>query len=137
MIVISQKRDDFWLFRCYDLGGSGSYNGWYATLPVYVQTEIDNVLEILAATREWPKELAKELRGSCEGLAEIIIELLGPDEQPVPYRLLGFFGPERRQFTLLFGFRKKIDSDYGPACRSALVRKEGVLKDGNRAPACE
>jgi hypothetical protein len=137
MIIISQKRDDFWLFRCYALGGTGSYNGWYASLPVQVQTEIDNVLEILAATRKWPKELAKELDGSCEGLAEIIVELLGADEQSEHYRLLGFFGPGRMDFTLLFGFRKTTASDYGAACRSALTRKEGVIRDGRRAPPCE
>jgi hypothetical protein len=137
MIIISQKRDDFWLFRCYALGGTGSYNGWYASLPVQVQTEIDNVLEILGATRKWPKELAKELEGSCEGLAEIIVELLGADEQSEHYRLLGFFGPGRMEFTLLVGFRKTTDSDYGAACRSALTRKEGVIRDGRRAPPCE
>jgi hypothetical protein len=105
--------------------------------PVQVQTEIDNVLEILAATRKWPKELAKELDGSCEGLAEIVVELLGADEQSEHYRLLGFFGPGRMDFTLLFGFRKTTASDYGAACRSALTRKEGVIRDGRRAPPCE
>jgi hypothetical protein len=89
------------------------------------------------ATRKRPKELAKELDGSCEGLTEIIVELLGADEQPEHYRLLGFLGPGKMEFTLLFEFQKRIDSDYGAACRSALIRKEGVLRDGRRAPPCE
>jgi hypothetical protein len=137
MIIISQKRDDIWLFRCYDLGGSSSYGGQYDALPIYVQTEIDSVLEILVATRTWPETLSKELRGSCYGLVEIIVELLGPDDQPEHYRLLGFYGPDKMEFTLLFIMKKETDSDYGPACRSALPRKDGVIKDGRRAPPCE
>jgi hypothetical protein len=140
MIVISQKCDDIWLFRCYAAGGVGSYNGWYAGLPEEVQTEIDNVLDILAATRHWPNgkgELTEEMRGSCEGLVEIRIEFPGADERPAHYRILGFVGPGKMEFTLLLGFKEKNISDYGPACRSALGRKEGVIKDGNRAPPCE
>jgi hypothetical protein len=137
MIIISQKCDDIWLLRCYALGGSASYSGQYEASPVYVQTEIDAALEILRPTRLWPETLCKELRGSCDGLAEIIVELLGPNDRPEHYRLLGFFGPDRMEFTLLFILRKEADSDYGPACRSALQRKEGVLKDGQRAPPCE
>ena len=137
MIIISQKRDDFWLFRCYAVGGVGSYNGWYASLSVRVRTEIDNVLDILAATRNWPEELGKELRGACDGLAEIIVEVPGTDETTDNYRLLGFFGPEQMEFTLLFGFKKENNSDYGAACRSALTRREGVVRDGRRAPPCE
>lgn len=137
MIIISQKRDDIWLLRCYDLGGSASYKGQYDALPVYVQTEIDTVLEILAATRFWTEPLCKELRGACDGLAEIIVELLGPNDQPEHYRLLGFFGPDRLEFALLWILKKDTDSDYGPACRSALTRKEGVIRDGRRAPPCE
>jgi hypothetical protein len=140
MVVLSQKRDDFWLFRCYALGGAGSYNGWYAALPVEVQAEIDNVLDILAATRKWPNgpdEITEEMRGACTGLVEIRIEMPGPDDTILHYRLLGFFGPGKREFTLLCGFRETNVSDYGPACRSALTRKDGVLKDGRRAPPCE
>jgi len=139
-MIISQKRDDFWLFRCYALGGAGSYNGWYAALPVEVQTEIDNVLDILAATREWPNgpgELTEEMRGACRGLMEIRVDVPGPNETTLRYRLLGFFGPGKGEFTLLYGFVETNVSDYGPACRSALTRKDGVLKDGTRAPPCE
>jgi hypothetical protein len=140
MIIISQKRDDFWLFRCYAVGGVGSYNGWYEALAVQVQTEIDNVLDILAATRQWPNgkgKLTEEMRGACEGLVEIRIEFPDADEKPEHYRILGFIGPGKMEFTLLFGFKETNISDYGPACRSALIRKEGVIRDGNRAPPCE
>ena len=140
MIIISQKRDDIWQFRCYVAGGAGSYDGWQAGLPEEVQTEIDNVLDILAATRHWPNgpnELTEEMRGACEGLVEIRIEFPGADERQEHYRILGFAGPGKMEFTLLLGFKETNTSDYGPACRSALRRKEGVIKDGNRAPPCE
>jgi hypothetical protein len=38
--------------------------------------------------------------------------------------------------VLLFGFRKRGGSDYGPACRSALNRKRGVKRNGQRARPC-
>lgn len=56
--------------------------------------------------------------------------------QPRCFRILGFTGPEKKQFTLLVGFEKITGSEYAVECPKALQRKKGVLKDGTRAPQC-
>jgi hypothetical protein len=37
---------------------------------------------------------------------------------------------------LLYGFRKRGEPDYGPACHAARNRKAGVERDGRRARPC-
>jgi hypothetical protein len=78
----------------------------------------------------------KPLRGVCEGLTEIKIDFrLGETE--VHLRILGFVGPGRNEFTLLTGFRKeKSNAIYGAECSKAHERKDGVMRDGRRAPPC-
>jgi hypothetical protein len=98
MFIISQKRDDFWLLRCYAPGGVGSYNGWYASLPIHVQTEIDNVLEILVATRNWPNgpnEITEEMRGACTGLVEIRVNVQGQMKRHCAIDCLDFLVREK------------------------------------------
>jgi len=148
-----QKSNDLWRFKCYDPGGQGGIHDWYDNLPEDVQAEVDAALETLGNTRgEWPTVLHERLRGACYPLAEIKIEVDQDDlddeardiregageseDRKNHYRILGFEGPGRREFTLLCGFKKENNSDYGPACRSAKQRREGVIKDGQRARPC-
>lgn len=82
----------------------------------------------------------KPLRGKCRGLTEILIDFeIDRDDhhasrKQVHIRILGFGTAD--DFVLLFGFRKRGGSDYGPACRSALNRKRGVKRNGQRARPC-
>jgi hypothetical protein len=78
----------------------------------------------------------KPLRGACEGLTEIKIDFtLG--ETKIHLRVLGFAGPNKEEFTLLTGFQKeKSNAIYGVECAKAHERKEGVIRDGRRAPPC-
>ncbi len=135
-----------WQIRCYrPTGDSGGFRSWYDTLIEAVQAEIDAVLELLETSRPpWPETLYAPLHGSCEGLVEIRIEFLseGDDsndsddegEEPEQYRILAFEGPDQRELTVLYGFKKTTNADYGPACRAALNRRDGVKKDVRRAP---
>jgi|SRR5882672_386212 len=146
MAKISQKSNDYWTFRCYGShGGERGIHAWYGGLRPEVQAAFDAAMETLAASRRstWPG-LYEELRGSGEGLTkiEIAVPKLGADpdseddDDMEQHRILCFEGPNRNEITLLYGFEKNIDSDYGPAIRSALKRKDGVLRDGNRAQPC-
>ena len=97
-----------------------------------MQAEISSTIEILAVLPDWSKSAAYEdLEGKCEGLGEVKV-----DVADLCIRLLGFKGPGKREFTLLLGFAKRTNSDYATHCPRALKRKEGVLKDGRRAPIC-
>lgn len=141
MPSLSQKSDDAWTFRCYAAKGQGgSFDGWYASRTPEVQAEIDAALEILAKARKWELPYFDNLHGACEGLGEIRIDVTresASGEKRECYRILGFNGPERRDFTLLCGFLKVTGSEYSRECRKAHRRKDGVTKDGRRASICE
>jgi len=121
-----------WILRCYRAGRGGGFEDWYDLQAPEIQAEIDATLDILV----WQRDLSEnstyeDLRGKCRGLGEIRVDVADGK-----FRILGFKGPGRREFTLLVGFRKKTNADYGVECPKALRRKEGVKKDGKRAPVC-
>jgi hypothetical protein len=118
-----------WTYRCYCLGQDGGFRSWYDSQDAELQAKIDYTLELLSAVSDWSQsQFYEDLRGACEGLGEIKV-----DTATRCCRLLGFRGPGRRDFTLLCGFIKVANADYGRECPRALKRRDGVLKDGERA----
>jgi hypothetical protein len=103
--------------------------------------ELDQALNMLSRQRSWGLPEFKELDGACAGLEEIRIDIrvAVPNEEDRfrCFRILGFSGPERRQFILLVGFEKITGSEYAVECPKALQRKKRVLRDARRAPRCE
>lgn len=57
----------------------------------------------------------------CHGLKEIRIQY-----NNMQYRVLGFFGTDKGQFTMLHGFIKQGDSDMKNGCNLALKRMKKV-----------
>lgn len=126
-------------FRCYDpsANGSGGIHTWYNGLDPVFRAEIDSALELLVLEKsldDTPE--VKVLRGICAGLTEIKIDFkIGKTD--INLRILGFEGPDKNEFTLLSGFQKnKNNAVYGAECSKAIERKEGVIRDGRRAPPC-
>ena len=126
-------------FRCYDpsSNGSGGIHAWYSQLSPEFRAEVDSVMELLSLEQFFtgiPE--VKPLRGACEGLTEIKIDFsLGATE--IHLRILGFDGPDKEEFTLLSGFQKvRNNAVYGVECARAHERRDGVLRDGRRAPPC-
>jgi len=126
-------------FRCYDpsANGGGGIHGWYSGLSPEFRAEIDATLELLALDRDLDAvEQVERLHGACEGLTEIIVDFCVRKTE-VHIRILGFDGPGRDEFTLLTGFEKEKDNAiYGYYCPQAHQRKQGVMRDGRRAPPC-
>ncbi len=89
--------------RCYTLPQSGrGIHTWYDGLGGEIRAAIDAALESLAEETDWDDlQQFKRLRGKCRGLSEIVVDV---GERHI--RILGFDGPTRGQFTLLFGFEK-------------------------------
>jgi hypothetical protein len=144
-------------FRCYNRSrvNDGGRDGWRTPLPREFDNEVDAALEVLQFHRSLDDErYFKALRGRCDGLIEVRINFqLEPDDPrlqselarrrsrqrrpktpEVHIRILGFGTAE--DFILLYGFRKRGERDYGPACRSALNRRQGVMRNGRRAAPC-
>ena len=110
-------------------------HAWYAAQTPFAQGAIDAALEDIIDERSLENlPQFKALHGVCDGLDEILIDL----DEVLQYRILCFRGPNRGELTLLFGFEKsgRGNVDYGPHCWAANRRKEGVIKDGRRAPQC-
>ena len=134
MQLVSQKSDDIPDLRCYTLPKSGrGLHVWYDSLPGQIRAAIDAALESLEYEDDWNDlPQVKRLRGACRGLTEILV-----DVENRHFRILGFEGPWRGAFTLLFGFEKPRGSrDYGAACVTAHHRRRGVEHDARRAAPC-
>ena len=127
-------------FECYDPSsdGTGGFHAWYASLSAVFQAQVDTALEDLALERNVSSaKIIESLHGACAGLLEIKIDF-GPDEDHLTSLRILCFERSRRTLTLLVGFEKTPTAiSYGPHCRSALERKNGVTRDGRRAKPCQ
>jgi hypothetical protein len=132
-----------WTFRCYDPSkdGRGGFHGWYDALTGDVMAEVDRALDILSRERTWGLPTYKDRLGRCLGLGEIRIDIsIGASndkDRLRRFRILGFLGPGRREFSLLVGFEKITGAEYAVECPKAYHRMNGVIRDGSRAPSCE
>jgi hypothetical protein len=128
-----------WAFRCYckpsnGVQGADVIDSWYRLQDEEVQAELDAILEFFQnrPNAEWRRPKFDTLTGkTCQGLREIRVNVASG-----AYRILGYFGPVRQDFTLLIGFQKKTESDTEHNCKIAQLRKREVDNDGARARRC-
>lgn len=119
-----------WTFRTYvDPNGAEAVAEWYEAQSPKVQAAFDRRLAFLQQRRpdEWRDPLSKQLHGACDGLVEIRFKA-----ERVQHRPLGFFGPGRWEFTVLF-FATEKGGRFDPrdACEIALRRRDAVVSDPN------
>lgn len=135
MPEISQISDEIFTFRCYiSAEGVDEIDKWRRVQPAAVRAKADVVLGNLATTpKKWWRrkpfaQLDVDGEGPCRGLSEVRIILLSKEDPPeeTHYRILGYFGPKLKQFTLLVPFAKDDDPDYGQSCPTAQARREDV-----------
>jgi hypothetical protein len=124
-----------WLFKSYlDENGADVIANWYATeLNVKEQARFDKLLEHFRDNEqtEWGGNYFKPLSG-YDGIFEIRFEV-----QNILWRPLGFFGPNRSEFTILVGAREKGDAFIPKSApNTALKRRDIVLKDNSRSYEC-
>jgi hypothetical protein len=123
-----------WTFRCYvSPNGRDMIADWYGRQTEQVQAAFDVAREYLVQrTRdEWRRPDFDLLSGNMREIGEIRLKV---DKQ---YRILGFFGPGRSEFTLLIGASKK-GKTYNPVgtLDSALERMAQVKADGRCSRVC-
>jgi hypothetical protein len=121
-----------WTFRCYiSPSGRDVIGDWRSCQTEPVKAAIDVVLEYLRQRPrdEWRRPDFDLLSGKMRQIGEIRLK-----EDKRQYRIFGFFGPGRSEFTLLIGASKKGNS-YSPkeARVTALKRMAQVINDGNRS----
>src|SRR5215831_6919159 len=123
--------------RCYDPSDDqdGGLYAWYSRESPSVRAAIDQVLRLLSLeTSVAAAPQLKPLRKNLAALVEVKIDFEQGGKK-VNVRILGYEnGPH--ELVLLVGFRKTGNAGYGPAGRSALHRREGVMRDERRAVSC-
>jgi hypothetical protein len=88
-----------WTFRCYVLpSGRDAINDWYGRHTAGVQGALDVSLEFLGQRmrNDWRRPEFDMLSGRMREIGEIRFYA-----ERTQYRILGFFGPRRAEFTLL------------------------------------
>lgn len=120
-----------WHFRDYvDGAGQNQIRIWLDSEPLKVQMRIDALIRNLeVAERLWEPHV-KVLKGECKGLIELRIKI-----NKIQYRPLAYYGPIRRQITLLYGAIEKGDR-FEPknSCEIALERR--ALIESGFASTC-
>ena len=113
----------FYDFR--DTRGVNLIRQWLDTLPPKASAKIDTRILYMMAIQAWPEQYVSALVG-WPGLVELRVGSAGTQ-----YRPLGFYGPGRREFTIVLGAIEK-----GKLPRRVLEVADGnrkiVLADGNR-----
>jgi hypothetical protein len=124
-----------WTIRCYvSPSGRDMIDDWYKRQSDAVLAAVDVALEYLVQRprKEWQRPQFDLLSGKMREIGEIRFKV---DKQ---YRLFGFFGPSRSDFTLLVGSSKK-GNQYDPknTLETALDRMAQVKADGRRSRVCD
>lgn len=97
---------------------------WFDDLPSSAKEDFEDHIAYLRCVENhmWKRPKFDRL-GETDGLGEICARNVG--QQREQYRLYGFFGPARRQFTCLYGSKKKGHQRH--EIRLAGVRKKEVI----------
>ena len=99
---------------------------WVRGLPeVGARVRIDETIRYLQTVKIMQFPDTRVLKGECDGLVELRIPF-----NKVQYRMLGFYGPQRGQFTIVLGTTeesRQLQPSTRDACKNALKRKKQVF----------
>lgn len=117
-----------WTFRTYRTSsGEDEIDVWYQSLRSKNKAKMLVRLQYLGDQPRdgWKRPYFDSLSGECSGLGEIRLKI-----DRTQFRLIGAFGPEREEFTILLVAVEK-DSKFEPrdTCEIAQRRKKEVLTE--------
>lgn len=93
----------YWNFRVFKTErGIDVFGKWIDELPIKARVKITTRIKYLEATEHWKRPAFDKLAG-YENLYEIRV-VFG-----VQYRIIGCYGPSRKEFTFLIGAIEKDD----------------------------
>jgi hypothetical protein len=93
--------DSWTFFDFVDTRGVNLIREWLDNLPVKARAKINARILFMRAIPVWPEQYASALTGWPE-LIELRVVSAGNQ-----YRPLGFYGPRRREFTIVYGAIEK------------------------------
>lgn len=100
--------------------GDNEIHDWLNAQGPKVRAKADKIIRHLEIEREWRRPYFDKFQGH-EKLHEIRINCFGNE-----YRLIGCYGPERKDFTILIGAIEKNIGKYEP--RSVLeIAEERIM----------
>jgi|SRR5271165_1858031 len=99
-------------------------------VPVKARAKIQRILLQLAGTALWTRPLASNL-DDYNDIVEIRIRWMN-----VQYRLLGFRGPDEREFTILFPAREQGD-EFVPLAAPRIAQTRMQIVIAHRSRICE
>jgi len=114
-----------WTFKVFiEDNGKNVIADWLQQLPSSAQEAIETRLRYLSVTEKWQRPAFDKLKG-IDHIHEIRVkDHLANTE----YRLLGCYGPNRKEFTLLIGTSKK-GQVYDPKnCFETVARRYKTFK---------
>ena len=116
----------YWSIKLYTTENQNySVEDWIWKQNEGVQNKIDYVIRYLEITKPpWPSKFYEKLKG-YDDLHEIKVQGRGD-----PYRLLGYFGPKDKEFTVFLGAKEKGKKSYEPpnAMALALLYRKNFLE---------
>jgi hypothetical protein len=122
--------DTYRTFRVFKKAGVDVIEEWLNSLPPNISARFRKILRHMEITKQWTRPYFDKLTG-FDNLYEILVH------NKIQQRLLGCFGPGRREFTLLIGASKSGASKGKPATwnpknarKLADMRSKLPLKDG-------
>jgi hypothetical protein len=123
-----------WTFMDYlDERGTNPIQDWLKDVrqvPVKAKAKIDRILLQLAGTPLWVRPLASNL-DDYPGIVEIRVRWMNTQ-----YRILGFRGPDERQFTILFPTLEQGDQ-FQPASAPEIATTRMRIVEADWSRACE
>jgi hypothetical protein len=115
-----------WTFYDFtDTRGANLIRQWLDGLPSKASAKIDTRILFMMAHPVWPEQYVSALVG-WPGLVELRVGSAGNQ-----YRPLGFYGPRRREFTIVLGATEKGKLPIR-VLEVADDRRKIVLADGSR-----
>jgi hypothetical protein len=115
-----------WTFLDFvDHRGRNLIHDWIEGLPMKARVRLQVQIPILAGLPLLRLPYTRMLEGECDGLFEIRIEV-----DNVQYRPLAYYGPEKREITILTGATEVGGQLQPPGiCATALSRRDLVEQD--------
>jgi hypothetical protein len=105
--------------------GNNEIRAWIDSLPIAAQVKIDTIIRHLEAKVIWPPQYVSD-RKDCAEIYELRIVSSG-----VQYRPLGYFGPQRREFTILLGAVEK-GGELEPRAFCIIATRRRGIANGNK-----